>query len=371
VTLPRPDAPALPRELETPRLVIDLDIVEANARRMAAAISERGIKLRPHIKTHKSVAIARIQLDAGAVGVTVGTLGEAEVMAEGGIEDIFLAYPVWAVGRKAERLRALATRDGLQFAVGVDSERGARQLADAMGADRARLRVLLDIDPHYGRTGVAPAAAGELAAAVSRLGLDVVGAFVHGGHAYFAPDAAAGAAADEDEALALAAESMRTIGIEPQILSAGSSPTALPAAHRPVTEMRPGTYVIGDRQQVAIGASPAEAVAIAVAATVVSNAIPGQVVIDAGAKSLTKDLPAYLDGYGTIPAYPEGIIERVSDYHGQVRFPEGARMPQLGEIVAVVPNHACPVIDLYDTFLATRSGETLGEWRVDARGRSG
>jgi D-serine deaminase-like pyridoxal phosphate-dependent protein len=110
---------------------------------------------------------------------------------------------------------------------------------------------------------------------------------------------------------------------------------------------------------------------MAIAATVVSAVVSGQVVIDAGAKSLTKDVPAYFNGHGVLPAYPSGVIERVSDYHGQVRFPEGAPRPSVGEVVAVVPNHACPVIDLFDGFTATRSGSVVGRWPVDARGRSG
>lgn len=369
--LPRPLAPALPDGLDTPRLVIDLDIVGRNARRIADALAAAGVALRPHVKTHKSVALARLQLESGAIGVTVGTLGEAEVMADGGIGDIFIAYPLWLAGPKAARLRALVERDGLALAVGVDSEAGARRLADAVAGTRRPLRVLVEVDPGNGRTGVAAGRAGAVAAAAARLGLEVVGAFVHGGHGYAAPGAGDAAADDEAAALAEAADGLRSAGIEPRVLSAGSSPTALAAARPPVTEMRPGTYLIGDRQQVALGASPADGVAIAVAATVVSDAVAGQVVIDAGAKSLTKDVPGYLAGHGTIPAYPQGVIERVSDYHGQVRFPAGAARPAPGEIVAVVPNHACPVIDLYDSFVATRSGAVIGEWRVDGRGRSG
>jgi D-serine deaminase-like pyridoxal phosphate-dependent protein len=231
---------------------------------------------------------------------------------------------------------------------------------------------MIEVDPHYGRTGAAAENVEEVARAARVAGLDVVGAFVHGGHGYADPASARDtAAADEIETLTKAADALRAAGVDQPILSAGSSPTALGAARPPVTEMRAGTYVIGDRQQVALSASPPDGVAIAVAATVVSTSVPGQIVINAGAKSLTKDLPPYLAGYGTIPAYPDGVIERVSDYHGQVRFPEGARTPQLGEVLAVVPNHACPTIDLYDTFLATRSGTIVGEWRVDARGRSG
>lgn len=367
----RPIPPQLPVDLDTPALVIDLDIVEANATRMGTAMAGRGIDLRPHVKTHKSVALAKIQMDAGAAGITVGTLGEAEVMAAGGLTDIFLAYPLWADGPKAARLRALNERDGLRFSVGIDSAAGARTLAAAVAGAGKPLRVLIEVDPSYHRTGVEPERAGELAAFAQRAGLEVHGLFTHGGHAYAGRDAIGGAAGDELEALNVATDALREVGIEPIVLSAGSSPTALAAARAPVTEMRPGTYLIGDRMQVYLGASPSTGVAIAIAATVVSDSSPGQVVINAGAKSLTKDVPGYLTGFGMLPDYPDGVIERISDYHGVVTFPDGARRPRLGELVAVVPNHACPVIDLFDSFVATRSGSVIGRWPVDARGRSG
>lgn len=370
-TAPSPIAPPLPDGLDTPALVIDLDVVERNARRMATAAAERGIALRPHVKTHKSIALARLQMDSGAAGITVGTLGEAEVMAEGGIGDIFLAYPVWAAAPKAARLRALAERPDRQFAVGADSVAGVAQLARAMSGSNARLRVVIEIDPHYGRTGVTPEAVVEIGRAVENAGFELLGLFSHGGHAYAGGDAISAAARDELEALSQGAAALRTAGMTPRVLSAGSSPTALGVLAEPVTEVRPGTYLIGDRMQVALGATLVDGVAIAVAATVVSTAVDGQVVINAGAKSLTKDRAPYLTGYGWIPAYPDGVIERVSDYHGQVRFPAGAPRPKLGETVAVIPNHACPVIDLYDSFAATRSGSLVGRWPVDARGRSG
>ena len=366
-----PIAPALPDVLDTPTLVIDLDIVDRNAHRVAAVVAAQGIELRPHVKTHKSLALARLQMDAGAIGITVGTLGEAEVMADGGLPDIFLAYPVWAAGPKAARLRALAERQGLRFAVGTDSLAGVEQLAFAMSGSNARLRVLIEVDPHYGRTGATPDSAAEIGRAVESAGFELVGLFSHGGHAYAGGEAIANAARDELEALAIGEEVLVAAGMAAGTLSAGSSPTAMGVLAAPVTEVRPGTYLIGDRMQVALGASPPDGVAIAVAATVVSTAVDGQVVINAGAKSLTKDMAPYMNGYGCIPAYPDGVIERVSDYHGQVRFPPGVPRPALGEVVAVVPNHACPTIDLFDTFVATRSGAVVGRWPVDARGRSG
>jgi D-serine deaminase-like pyridoxal phosphate-dependent protein len=161
------------------------------------------------------------------------------------------------------------------------------------------------------------------------------------------------------------------VGIEVELLSAGSTPKALGAAESPVGEIRAGTNLVGDRQQVTLGAVPPDGIALWVAATVVSTATPGQVVVDAGAKTLTKDVAPYLDGHGYLPAYPAAVIEKVSDYHGNVRIPPGTPAPRLGEVVAIVPNHCCPVIDLRDTFLVMRDGVIAGTWSVDARGRSG
>ena len=223
-TLPR--APLLPPVAHTPSLIVDLDIVERNAARMAAAVNEHGIALRPHIKTHKSVRLAQIQLAAGADGVTVGTLGEAEAMLAGAIDDLFIAYPLWVSGDKVERLRAVHDR-ARQLSVGVDSVAGAERLADAVRGSRQRLRVLIEVDPGNGRTGVTPAEVPDLAQAARELGLDVIGAFTHGGHAYRGADAVAAAAADEVGVLMAAGKALQAAGVEPEVLSAGSSPTAL------------------------------------------------------------------------------------------------------------------------------------------------
>ena len=365
-----PAAPRLPDGLDTPALVIDLDIVERNSRRLGDALAARGIALRPHAKTHKSVALARIQLEAGARGITVGNLGEAEVFAAGGIDDVFIAYPVWTDGLKAARIRALHERPGLRLAVGFDSAEGARRLAAAVAGTGRSLRVVLELDPGNKRTGAPVEHAGEIARAARDAGLEVLGVFTHGGHAYH-PGGAEPGGADEVRTLAAGADALRAEGIEPQVISAGSTPTQLTAAVEPVNEIRAGTYLIGDRQQWAIGAVPGDGIAIAVAATCVSRAVDGQAVIDAGAKTLTKDVAAYLHGHGILPAYPDVIVERVSDYHGVLRAGTDGRLPRLGEVVAVIPNHVCPVIDLRDSFVATRAGTVVGTWPVDARGRSG
>jgi len=364
-------APRLPDGIDTPALVIDLDVAERSSRRLAEELGSRGISLRPHAKTHKSIGLARLQLDTGARGITVGNLGEAEVLADGGIDDLFIAYPIWAEGPKAARLRALHERPGLQLLVGFDSVGGAERLAAAVAGSGRPLRVLLELDPGYHRTGVLPADAGSVARAARDDGLQVVGLFSHGGHGYAGIDAIAGAAADEVRTLAAGRDALRAEGIEVEVLSAGSTPTALGAAESPIGEIRAGTYLVGDRQQVTLGAVAPEAIALWVAATVVSTATPGQVIVDAGAKTLTKDVAPYLEGHGYLPAYPAAIIEKVSDYHGNVRIPPGTPAPRLGELVAIVPNHCCPVIDLRDSFHVLRSGQLAGTWPVDARGRSG
>lgn len=367
----RPAVPVLPAGLDTPCLIVDLDVIEANARRLQAAMDARGVRLRPHVKTHKSVAIARLQLGAGAAGLTVGTLGEAETFVAAGLDDLFVAYPVWAVGPKAARLRALHdVAPGVS--VGFDSVVGAERLAAAVAGSDRPLRVRLEIDSGGRRSGVGSA---DVAAGVARaaldLGLLVEGVFTHGGHGYASPTAHIAAGADEARDLAAAADALAAAGIEVEVISAGSTPTMLDAAAGRVNEIRAGTYVLGDRTQLALGSIPADGIALHVAATVVSASVPGQVVLDAGAKALTKDRAAYLDGHGLLPAYPDAVIGRLFDYHGVIGVPPGAPSPHLGEVVAIVPNHVCPVVDLFDAFWAVRGGEIVGRWPVDARGRSG
>jgi len=355
--------------IDTPALVVDLDRMDAAIARMADAMSERGVALRPHAKTHKSIEVGRRQVGAGAVGLTVGTVGEAEVFADGGLDDLFIAYPMVPAGPKAERLREVARRARLR--VGIDSVVGAHAVADALGDDRERVSVLVEIDCGGRRTGVAPSDAGPVAAAATHLGLDVIGVFTHGGHGYHGPDARAAAAEDEVRGLTEAAGSLRAAGVEPSVVSAGSTPTAFDSARGAVTEERPGTYVFGDRQQVALGSIAPDAPAAVIAARVVSlNTAARRFVIDAGAKTLTKDVPAYLAGHASIPELG-AVVDRVSDYHGVVEVKDGGSLPEIGQVVLAVPNHICPVVDLFATFLVARDGAIIDTWRVDARGRSG
>ena len=363
--------PALPHGLDTPRLVVDVARVEANIARLQGELDERGIALRPHAKTHKSVAVARMQLEAGADGLTVGTLGEAEVFIGAGIDDVFLAYPLYAEGSKAARVRALLEASA-SFRVGVDSTGGARRLATAVASSAGgrRLRVFVELDPGLHRTGVAsPEAAVEVARAARSAGLEVEGVFSHGGHGY-RPGAAQAAGEDEIRILTAAADALANDGFAIGTVSAGSTPTMLTAAAGRVTEIRAGTYVYGDRQQWILGAIPPDGCAVAVAATVVS-VFDDRLVIDAGAKALTKDRADWVTGFGTIVGYPQLVIDRLNDYHGVVIADPGATRPGLGDVVAVVPNHICPVVDLVDDVIAIGADGSAEVWRVDARGRSG
>jgi D-serine deaminase-like pyridoxal phosphate-dependent protein len=349
--------------------VVDLDRADARIARMAAVMRERGVALRPHAKTHKSLEFARRQVDAGAVGLTVATIGEAEVFADAGFADLFIAFPLIAAGPKAERLRRLAERCALS--VGADSEAGLDALAAAVRGATERPRVLIEIDSGAGRTGVRPAEAGALARHAADLGLEVAGAFTHEGHGYKGGAARSAAGDDAVTELAAAAAALRSEGLEPAVLSAGSTPTAELSAHGVVTEERPGTYVFGDRLQAALAGEPPEDAALMVAATVVSAGPRGGFVVDAGAKILAQDVSPLMPGHGAILGYPAAVIQRLNDHHGVVDLPPGAGRPAVGSVVWVVPNHVCPVVNLVDEYVVASAGQVVGRWPVDARGRNG
>lgn len=360
--------PRLPAGLDTPSVIVDLDRMDANIERMQRSLEDRGIALRPHAKTHKSPFFSHRQLEAGAVGVTVAVLGEAQVMADAGIEDIFVAYPVWATGAKAARLRDLAQR--VRLAVGVDSVEGAAQLGRALDGLTERPDVLIEVDSGDGRTGTSPDRVVEVAHAIDAAGLGLRGVFTHGGHSYAGADRVAAAADDERSTLAGAVAALQQAGLEVAVASAGSTPTAA-AGRRPITEERPGTYVFGDRQQANLGGSDPATVALAVAATVVSTAVPGRCVLDAGAKAIAKDRPDWLDGHGVVPQLPGAVIRAVSDHHAVVELPPDLPRPAVGDLVAVVPNHVCPVVNLTDELVLTRDGAVVEHLPVAARGLTG
>jgi D-serine deaminase-like pyridoxal phosphate-dependent protein len=357
--------PRVPEGIETPAVCLDLAVVLANVRRMQQALSAQGLRVRPHVKTHKSLRIGRLQIDAGAQGITAATVGEAEVFANGGFDDIFIAYPVWAGGSRGKRIRDLHERVSLR--VGFDSIDGAEQLARAARGARP-LNVLVEIDCGARRSGVPPSEAGPLAVAAARLGLRVLGVFTYAGHGDRSPEARLAAANDEVTELARAVESLRRAGFVEEEVSGGSTPTALLSARRPVTESRPGEYVFYDQNKVALGICQLEDVALVVATTVVSTAVPGQVILDVGTKALGRE-GSPDRGYGHVPAVPGSFLRLLNEHHGYLTVPDEVTRPRVGDVLAIVPNHACPIVNLFDEYTVLQDGREVDRWPIDARGR--
>jgi D-serine deaminase-like pyridoxal phosphate-dependent protein len=358
---------AVPEGIDTPTVLVELDVVQGNITGWAERFAARGVGLRPHTKTSKCIPIIERQVAAGAVGLTVATLGEAEVLADAGFDHLLQAYPLWAGhSDRARRLRDLHER--VDFVTGVESVEGAAALGRAMQGSRTPLGVVIEVDPGLHRTGVLPADIAIVARAALDAGLDVRGAFTFGGHGYGLCDAPTLAADDEVRCLEHAQDILRSLDLEPTILSAGSTPTARLSARPPVTDERPGTYVFHDQQQVALGVAGWHEVALAVAATVVASHADGRFVLDAGSKALASDRPAYVNGHGCIPAYPDAELRSLSEHHC-VAVTSGPR-PAVGEVVAVVPNHACTVVNLADSLTIVRGGEVVDVWAVAARGRN-
>ncbi|MGO9296907.1 MAG: alanine racemase [Streptosporangiaceae bacterium] len=356
----------LPGGLPTPATVVLADRLERNLAGMAAFAAKTGVALRPHAKTHKCPQIARRQLELGARGLSVATVGEAEILAgrrsagQAGPEvaDVFIAYPLWPAADLVARLAGLAGR--VQVTVGTDSADAAGLLAPLAG----RVRVMVEVDCGLRRTGVRPADAAVVARAAQQAGLEVSGVFTFPGHSY-RPGAAAAAAADEAAALAEAAEALARAGFGDVQRSGGSTPSARLAEPGALTELRPGVYAFNDAQQVELGAVALDEVALMVAATVVSRPAPGRVVLDAGAKVLGPDRPDWASGHGRLADWPDARITGLWEHHAVVAV-DGAG-PALGEVVAVLPNHVCTAVNLVPELVLADQGQVIDRWPVAAR----
>jgi len=347
---------------DTPFLAVDIDVMERNLTRTATSAAERGLALRPHAKTHKVLEIGRRQLELGAVGLTVATVGEAEVFAMGGFDDLFLAYPVWATPSRSARLRAVAERATLTL--GVDSVEGIEELAGGLSGSGVRL--MIEIDSGHHRSGVQPNDAGALAAAAERAGLALAGVFTFPGQGY-ALDGRAKAAREEAEAIERAAASIERLGIDVVVRSGGSTPTLADADSSVLTEIRPGVYVFNDAQQTELGSCTFADVALTARATVVSRSGPNAI-IDAGSKVLGADQPGWVTGGGRLPDYPDARIVALSEHHATVRFPSEAPPPPRGTVVRVAPNHVCSAVNLADELIVVQNETVIDSWTVAARG---
>ncbi len=357
--------------LDTPILVVDLDVMEANLERTAAMARRHGVHLRPHVKTHKSPWIARRQLAHGAVGVTAAKLGEAEAMVDGGIMDVLIAFPL--VGdaklRRLERLcvdadRVAVSLDDLAVADGIAS------VARRLGRD---LPVYLEVDTGLRRVGVPPADALRLAQDVARLdGVRIEAVMTHGGHVGAATSHAEleRLARAQAERLVDVAHTIRGAGIEVPTVSPGSTLAApFEADTEGVTEIRPGTYVLNDANTVARFSASWDRCAAYVVATVVARPVPDRAVVDAGTKSFGADVRI---GGGGAPAQIVGRddvrIVRASEEHGVLEVDPDSDLA-IGDRVAIVMNHVCPTVNLYDELIGVSNGRVVRTIPVTARGR--
>lgn len=364
--------------LRTPAVLIDRPRALRNLDRMQAAASARGIRLRPHAKTHKSPLVARWQIDRGAVGICCAKLGEAEVFAAAGIADIRLPYPLNP--SNADRLVALLDRTHLSFI--VDHPVVARQWSDALTRARKQVDVLVKVDVGFHRCGIDPSAATAVAMikeVASLPGLRFKGLLSHAGHAYHAhsEDELCGMARDEAATLRDLVARCGRDGISIEEVSAGATPPARYSLQQDgFTEFRPGNYVYFDRTQVALGAAALTDCALTVLATVVSKPANDRIILDSGSKTLTNDgargfTPA--PGHGAVLDRHGGVdhnllVERLSEEHATVKVLNGSTPLEPGDRVRIVPNHSCVVSNLVDQAWLV-DGDQVQPLPIAARGR--
>jgi D-serine deaminase-like pyridoxal phosphate-dependent protein len=364
--------PALPRldEVDTPALLVDGPVLVDNVRRMAARAESAGVGLWPHSKTHKSLAVAGIQREHGIAGLTAATLHEAETFANGGIEDILVAYP--PVGARLRRLVELSRR--IRLRVALDNADTVVVLDDACRSAGTRIGYLWEVECGTGRIGTEPgaAAAREIAPLAARTRhARFAGLMAFAGHAY-AADSVEGigvAAEQEGQAVHETAAALAAEGVETPALSIGTTPTTHQLEREgPVTEIRPGNYVFYDATQVALEVAPLERCALSVLATVVAHPSPNRIILDCGSKAVAAEkLSRRSPGYGLVVDRPELVVAQLYEEHAIVTSPEPIDI-SIGERVRVVPNHACACVNLHDRMLVLEDGSVADVWGIDARG---
>jgi D-serine deaminase-like pyridoxal phosphate-dependent protein len=357
-------------EVVTPALVVDRARLVANVRDMAARASSLGVALRPHAKTHKSPAIAALQREHGAVGLTVATVTEAEGFAAEGVDDLVLTAP--PVGHwRLERLTTLARR--VRIRVVVDGAEVVAALDEACRRAGVEIGYLWEVDCGVGRFGTAPGApsADPIAKAVqASRNASFDGLLTFGGHAYAAtsPDAIATAAHDEHDAITRTVSALADRDIEARVRSVGSTPTShAMRSGQGITEIRPGNYVFYDATQVALGVVPPERCALSVLATVTSRPAPDRLILDSGSKALAAErLSTLTPGFGMIEGHPELRVERLYEEQAIVHANEPCDIP-VGARVRVVPNHACAAANLHSQMLVAEEGTVVDLWPVATR----
>lgn len=361
-------------ELDTPALIVDIDKLKFNIRDMADFAAANGIQLRPHAKTHKTPQIGKLQLEAGAAGLTVAKLSEAEVFIDAGCDEILVAYPL--VGpAKHRRLIELCQR--ARITTVVDHPDIAAALSRTMSANGLELPVMVEVDTGLNRCGVLPLEpARELAQHVARLpGLRFAGLLTHEGHAQLAgaPEEVRSTGLSAGRMMAETAELIGKSGLEVPIISVGLTATAkITATVDGVTETRPGIYVFYDRSEMLHQVVTPDRCAARVLATVATRPTADRIILDAGTKALTSDRAGVappVAGHGYVIDHPDWEIASLSEEHGATTMPADDPVG-IGERVQIIPNHICPVINLFDSMTVIRGENVIDEWVVAARGKS-
>lgn len=361
-------------ELDTPAVVVDLDQLERNVKRMAETVLSAGVRLRPHTKTHKTPEVARMQVEHGASGITVAKLGEAEVMAQAGFDDILVANELIGpqkIGRLVKLSREIKIRSC------VDSLAGAEALSDDATGSETQFDVFLDVDTGLNRTGVDPESAVQLGESIARLpGLNLIGVFSYAGYKPAVPDEGKRRrwAVQEAETAVRISEELQAKGIgATEVSVAGSSSAPYAASVAGVTEVRPGQYVFYDTGLYRMGVCSLSECALRIHARVISRPAPDRAVIDAGSKVLTtekKPVGGDDPGHGLIEDLPGTRIESLWEEHGVLRLDEDGRQLAVGDVVDIIPNHVCPTINLADAWYGVRSGVVEKRFAVAGRGKT-
>jgi D-serine deaminase-like pyridoxal phosphate-dependent protein len=358
-------------QLETPVPLVDLDVLEGNLDRMAAYTKQHGLGLRPHVKTHKSLRVGAEQVRRGAIGLTCATLREAEVMSDL-TDDILIAYP--PVG-SAKIRRLLALPSHVRPIVALDSTEAVDGLAALAKEWDRPVRVLVEVDLGMHRVGVpSEDQAVQLARKIRSLApLEFAGITFYPGHIRQEREAQKEHLARLNADLTRWLAAFEAAGLPPAIVSGGSTPTAFQAHElRGITEIRPGTYVYNDREIVSTGSARREDCAFTVLATVVSTAVSGQAVVDAGCKALGRE-PLRVgngQGFGELLDHPEVFVKGMSEEHGILDLSQTSWRPKVGDLVRIIPNHVCIVVHLNDYVYGIRNGAVETTWPIVARGRS-
>lgn len=341
-------------ELETPSVLIDLDRMERNIERVQARCREAGVALRPHIKTHKIPDIAKMQIEAGAVGIACQKVSEAEIFAQAGLNDILIPYNIIGA-KKAARFADLALYN--RMTASVDSKAAIAGLSEAAKALDLRLRVLVELGTEIERTGASVEDVIDLAKTVEK-----------DEHVHFAGIQVYPSYPAVRPALQEVLTRLHEAGLGVDVVSGGGTGAVLNVGEMPeLTEIRVGTYVFNDWTTLSRGWCAAEDCAMTVRATVVSRASENRAILDSGSKTLSSDTIG--DGYGRILQYPDARIYKLNEEHAYVDLSACDAKPDIGEIVSVLPVHACVVTNLHNTLYGVRGESVEVEWSVAARGR--